>query len=167
MSSTPISGSTTHLEDRTVLGADLSVMEMSQHPWVGPAQTNPPNRLLYLGLERPLHYNDPDICFVGRVDGNVIGSVSVLDVLCGIARNFSQPQECCHDEISIDVVNTHRSTWINKKKQHTCRYCGNPSSSSCKRRSILGSFCYRAVRQASKLYSTRMCQLCSLHCNSI
>ena len=88
---------------------------MSQHPWVGPAQTNPPNRRLYLGLERPLHYNDPDICFVGRVDGNVIGSVSVLDVLCGIARNFSQPQECCHDEISIDVVNTHTSTWINKK----------------------------------------------------
>ncbi|KFY84999.1 hypothetical protein V500_08798 [Pseudogymnoascus sp. VKM F-4518 (FW-2643)] len=104
-----------HLEDQTVLGADLSVMEISQHPWVGPAQTNPPNRLLYLGLERPLHYNDPDICFVGRVDGNVIGSVSVLDVLCGIARNFSHPQECCHDEISIDVVNIQTSTWINKK----------------------------------------------------
>ncbi|OBT53797.1 hypothetical protein VE04_05661 [Pseudogymnoascus sp. 24MN13] len=103
-----------HLEDRMVLGADLSVIEMTQQPWVGPARTTPPNRPLYLGLERPLHYNDPDICFVGRIDGTVIGAVSVLDVLRGVALSILQPQEC-HHEKPMDVVNVQTSTWIDKK----------------------------------------------------
>ena len=105
-----------HLEDQTVLGADLAVMDISQHPRLGQAQTTPPNTLLYLGLERPLNYNEPDICFVGRVDGTVIGTVSVLDVLQGIARSLSQPQECHHGEISVGVINVKTSTWINKKR---------------------------------------------------
>ncbi|KFY05741.1 hypothetical protein V492_08323 [Pseudogymnoascus sp. VKM F-4246] len=105
---------TTHLEDRIVSGAELSVMEMSKHPWVGRAQTTPPDKPLYLGLERPLHYNDPDICLVGRVDGNAIGTVSVDDVLKGIARSLLQAQECRHD-LSMDVVNVQTSAWIVKK----------------------------------------------------
>lgn len=102
-------------EDQMALGAELSVIEMSQHPWVGRPQTTPPNRHLYLGLERHLHHNDPDICFVGRIDGTVIGAVSVLDVLKGVARSISQPQECSHDEISINVVNVQTSAWVDQK----------------------------------------------------
>ncbi|KFY90116.1 hypothetical protein V498_06166 [Pseudogymnoascus sp. VKM F-4517 (FW-2822)] len=105
----------TFLQDQMVLGAELSVIEMSQHPWVGRPQTTPPNRPLYLGLERPLYHSDPDICFVGRIDGTVIGAVSVLDVLKGVARSISQPQECSHDETSINVVNVQASNWVEQK----------------------------------------------------
>ncbi|KFY29811.1 hypothetical protein V494_08468 [Pseudogymnoascus sp. VKM F-4513 (FW-928)] len=102
------------LEDMMVSGAELSAMEISQHPWVGQAQTAPPDRPLYLGLERPLHYSEPDICFVGRVNGAVVGAVSVLDVLRGIARSLLQDQEC-HHEAAMVVVNVPASTWIDKK----------------------------------------------------
>ncbi|KAL5347239.1 hypothetical protein ACLOAV_007548 [Pseudogymnoascus australis] len=154
---------TTYSEDPTVPGAELPVIEISQHPWVGRAQTTPPNRLLYLALERTLNYNEPDICFVGRVDGTVVGSVSVLDVLKGVAHSLSQPPECSHNGgVAIDVLNVQTSTWINKRRSVPVGTIETPALLAVKDDPSWALF---AIGQSARLNSSLVvrCLSCALH----
>jgi hypothetical protein len=71
-----------------------SIVEMIQNPWIAPVRRSAPDKPLYISIERPLHYSDPDVCLAGRVDGSLIGTVSVLDVLFSIARSTTEIPEC-------------------------------------------------------------------------
>jgi hypothetical protein len=111
-----------------------SVIEITQSPWIGPAHCSPPNKLLYLSIERSLHYGDPDVCFTGRVDGNFVGTTSVPDVLVSVARSVSMPSECDHRDLNniSNVLNVSASQCI--KDRYSKPWVGrNPSLFSCQR----------------------------------
>ncbi|QKX54577.1 uncharacterized protein TRUGW13939_01664 [Talaromyces rugulosus] len=106
-----------------------SVIEMNQSPWIGLAHCSPPNKLLHLSIERPLHYSDPDICFTGRVDGNVVGTTSILDVLVSVSRSVSIPSECDHRDVNdiSNVLNVSASRWIKDGYSRPCGSAGTPA----------------------------------------
>jgi len=90
-----------------------SIVKMIQNPWIGPVCRSPPDKPLYVSIERPLHYSDPDVCLAGRVDGGLIGTVSVLDVLVSIARSTTATSKCVHRDAdeNLTVRNVSASTW--------------------------------------------------------
>lgn len=91
-------------------GNASSLQSLSQ-PWIGHAQREPPDVPLYLTIERPLHYSQPDLCFVGRIDGSVIGSTGVLDVLRGLVRNLDEPSDCPGHTSPPSVIYVKASMW--------------------------------------------------------
>jgi hypothetical protein len=86
----------------------------SGQPWIGPAVVRPPNRSIYLNIERPMHLGESDICFAGRLDGNIISIVSVVNVLASIARSLEVPKTCSHNDAAnaSNVLNINTSTWL-------------------------------------------------------
>jgi hypothetical protein len=103
-----------YIDSHSERSDQLSMVEMIQSPWVGPARCGPPNQPLYLNIERPLHYSDPDVCFAGRVDGAVIGTVSVLDVLVAVSRSVAASSDCTHQDTDDvpTVLNVNTTTWV-------------------------------------------------------
>lgn len=80
-------------------------------PWRGQAQRGPPDVPLYLTMERPLHYTVPDLSFVGRIGGTIIGATGVLDVLRGLVKNLDEQYECPGHTWTPEVFNIKASIW--------------------------------------------------------
>ncbi|RFU34496.1 hypothetical protein B7463_g1877, partial [Scytalidium lignicola] len=86
----------------------------SVNPWIGPVQVRPPNQPLYINIERPIQFRESDICLAGRLDGNRIGVVSIIDVLVSIARSVEIPPKCIHKNTANTqtVLNISTSEWL-------------------------------------------------------
>lgn len=99
-----------HLASPNPNSTALQALDM---PWVGPAALGGPDVPLYLSLERPLHYSDPDLCFVGRIGGLVVGAVGVFDVLYTLLRSLElhKPDNCPGHDTTCNVVNVKPSVW--------------------------------------------------------
>jgi hypothetical protein len=54
----------------------------------------PPDVPICISRERPRHYARPDVMLAGRVNGNVIGSVSILSVLHVVAKSMEIARQC-------------------------------------------------------------------------
>jgi hypothetical protein len=105
-----------HLHQNPYTASQQSVTDTLQSVrlWIGPAHVSPPDRPLYLNIEQPVHFRDSDICLAGRLDGNIIGIVSVVNVLASIARSVEVPLKCSHDDTANapNVLNINTSAWL-------------------------------------------------------
>ena len=104
------------LEDPDILqeiqvGQNASPLQSLSQPWAGQAHPGTPDVPLYLTIERPLHYSGPDLCFVGRINGSVVGSTGVLDVLRGLIRSSDEPRDCPGHASPPSVINAKASIW--------------------------------------------------------
>lgn len=74
-------------------------------PPICPAVIERPDVNLYISIERVQHYNDPDIMLAGRLDGSLIGIVSVIDVICVVARSLQEAVTCLgHLEVAMAMI---------------------------------------------------------------
>jgi hypothetical protein len=68
---------------------------------------------LYLAIERVHHYNEPDIVFCGRIKGDSIGTVSIMDVMWVIARSLDALRHCCQNCVEVvGAINVAASEWV-------------------------------------------------------
>jgi len=98
-------------------GPDRSTLDLVGRPWFGLPQFDTPDRPLYLSIERPLHYSDPDLCFVGRIDGSAVGSNSIEDTILSLVRSFSESVECRGHVSLTNVVNLKSSHWVSNRNK--------------------------------------------------
>lgn len=89
---------------------------------LGPAVTRPPDRQLYLSLEKPPRLPDHDICFCGRVNGDSVGMVSILSVIQTLIVSLDESEQCTgHAKTDSETVyNVQTSNWCEHKNQKPC-----------------------------------------------
>ena len=99
-----------------IQGTNSSTLQFLSQPWIGGPRPGPSDIPLYLTIERPDHYSQPDLCFVGRVGGYVIGSTGVLDVLGGLLKNLDEPDHCPGHVSPLAVMNVKASQWAKNRR---------------------------------------------------
>jgi len=85
------------------------VVQALLEPWLDLASLAPSNISLYLTIERPLHYNMPNICLAGRIDETIVDIVDLLDVLVDLLNNIDEPRVCFGHASSKDIINIRAS----------------------------------------------------------
>ena len=104
-----------------IQGENSSSLQPLSRPWMGLLRPGPPNVPFYMTIETTLHYSQPDLCFVGRIGGSVIGSMGVLDVLRDLFRNMDELGHCpCHTS-PFAVINVKASQWANSRRANNRR----------------------------------------------
>ena len=63
-------------------------------PSTGAPAIAPPDIPLYISIERPRHYAGPDVMLTGRVNGEVVGSVGIDDVLYVVLAGMEAAVKC-------------------------------------------------------------------------
>lgn len=86
-------------------------------PWLGPATSSTADYPMYLHISTPLHYPAPDLCFVGRVNGAILGAIGVMDILVTLMRSRDQPTVCPGHEKAIQVINVNASSWASEDQE--------------------------------------------------
>jgi hypothetical protein len=73
-----------------------------------------PDLDLYLAIERVQHYREPDIVFCGRVNGESIGTVSIIDVMLVIAKSVDALQHCSQNcaKFQERAISIAASQWL-------------------------------------------------------
>lgn len=99
-----------------IQGGNSSSLQSLSRPWTGSLQPGPSDVPLYITIERPYHYSRPDLCFVGRIGGSVVGSTGVLDVLRGLLRNLDEPDHCPGHVSPLAVINVKASQWAQNRR---------------------------------------------------
>ena len=131
---------------------NASTLQSLSQPWMGALQPGAPDVRIYVTIERPLHYSRPDLCFVGRIGGSVIGSTGVLDVLCGLLRNMDEPEYCPGHASPLAVINVKASQWAKddgvKPAGEAVRTYVPVQGDNCWAIFILGQSCYSNGRLA-------------------
>ena len=94
---------------------DGSSLATLHEPWTGRPHQSPPDRLLYLSLEKPPFQESIKVGFVGRIDGSVVGQTSIRDVLFILIRSSRQQQTCNHDDSQLLVDNVKASRWVKSR----------------------------------------------------
>lgn len=137
-----------------------AIIDSARSPWIGPTRIECPDKPLHLGIERPLHYGAPDICFTGRVDGDVIGIASVKDVLYTIARSLAVPSGCSHDtEPPMTVLNVRTSAWLASK---FAKPAGTPTTPTLL--SVKGDACWALLAAGQTVQFSGCLVLGCIHC---
>ncbi|KAF2728955.1 hypothetical protein EJ04DRAFT_528210 [Polyplosphaeria fusca] len=95
-------------------GSLVSLQEL----WTGQPHQSPPDRPLYLSLERPPFGVWPQISFAGRIDGVVVARVSIMDILYTLVRSSQSHRVCNHADAQIKVKNVKASRWTLKSKRY-------------------------------------------------
>ena len=103
----------TDVED--ILEDSVSTVQAMTGPWKGKAHQAPPDVRLYLSIERPSHYNSPDLSLAGRVNGSLIGTTGIFGVFQGLLRSTDERQSCSGHEASRDVINVKASKWAENR----------------------------------------------------
>lgn len=97
---------------------DASSGPTSSTPWLGQAHCAPPDTAISLTIERAQHYGRADICLVIRVDGTVVGSTGIKDVLHGLVHGYSEPERCPgHRNPYRSFINVKTSHWLSKARK--------------------------------------------------
>ena len=99
-----------------IQGGNSSALQSLSQPWIGALRPGPSDVPLYLTIERPYHYSRPDLSFVGRIGGSVVGSTGVLDVLRGLLKNFDEPDHCPGHVSPLAVINVKASQWAKDRR---------------------------------------------------
>ena len=94
---------------------NASGVQSRSQPWIGQAARGPPDVPLYLTIERPPHYSQPNLCFVGRIKGSVVGSTGVRDVFRGLVRNLDEPSHRSGHTSAPSVINLRASAWVESR----------------------------------------------------
>jgi hypothetical protein len=94
---------------------NLSSLVRLHSPRIGRAESRPPDVPLHLSIERPMHYGEPDICIAGRINGSIVGTVGVLDVLKVLIRSLDEPENCSHGHEST-VITIEPSRWATNRR---------------------------------------------------
>ena len=89
-----------------------STLQSLSQPWIGPPRPGSSDVPLSLTIEGSFQNNGPDLSFVGRIGGSVIGRIGVLDVLRGLLRNNDEPNQCPGHASSLAVNNVKASQWV-------------------------------------------------------
>jgi hypothetical protein len=102
--------------------ANLSLVNTGGECYFGPAATCPPDRALYLSLEKPARLPDHDIGFCGRINGDSVGMVSVLSVMQAIIMSIEASQQCPGHANTVPqmVYNVQTSNWCQHRNQKPC-----------------------------------------------
>ena len=81
-------------------------------PVLGPPVVASPDINIYVSIERAHHYSRPDVILVGRVNGETIGSVSILDTMWQVARSLRATANCPGNcSARFTVLNMRASNW--------------------------------------------------------
>jgi len=84
-------------------------------PSFGSPQNKYPDVPLYLSVERPIHYNSPDVLLCGRIEGKALAYFSVESVLCVVAKSLDVTLACPGHVSSSLVLNTNVSRWVEER----------------------------------------------------
>ena len=90
-----------------------------------------PDVPLCINIEKTFHTQDPDLCLCGRVGGNVIGIVGVLEVLETLVRNLGS-QAACPGHDSLPIAEIMRASywannvWIRDRMLSRSKPCSTP-----------------------------------------
>lgn len=103
------------MRDLVAKGSHSSALQSLNNPWLGPPSPSTPDVPLYLSVERPLHYSAPDLCFVGRIGGSVVGAVGIDYVLSTLLRSLNENSNCLGHTSTSTVVNVKASSWAASK----------------------------------------------------
>ncbi len=98
-------------------GLDRLSAHSQGNAWLGPPHRDSPDQLLYLNVERPTHYLQPDLGLCGRIDGEIVGSVGVLDVLRVLIRSLDEYSECSGHSSFLQAYNCPVSLWMSDKQK--------------------------------------------------
>jgi hypothetical protein len=83
-----------------------------REPWIAYPAHNPPDLPLYLNLERPPFSKTTTVALTARIDGSVIGRVSIQAVLWVLLRSSQAARSCHHANPEFCVRNTKVSHWV-------------------------------------------------------
>ena len=84
-------------------------------PVVGPPLAAASDVEMYINIERIFQTKDPDLCFCGRVGGEVIGVVGVTEILTTLLRSFETQKKCPgHEEVAQAEIMP-ASFWANMR----------------------------------------------------
>src|SRR5204863_9280235 len=105
------------VEAATVNTDSNSAVQHLDHPWLGPVVRAAPDLPLHLSIGTPQHFGGTDLCFTARIEGAVVGTVGVIDVLRTLL--LSRPvgvsgQQQCHAHAApsaLQVLNVKASWW--------------------------------------------------------
>ncbi len=98
-------------EETGVLDGSSAVLSISR-PHMSPPILSSADIPLYLNIERPTHYDQPDLCLCGRIDGRSIGIVGIHEVLEILMRSFEAESENCPGHTSrTNVFSVRASQW--------------------------------------------------------
>jgi hypothetical protein len=84
--------------------------------WTGLPHRGPPDRPLYLSLEKQPFSTSTEVLLTGRIDGSVVGRASIRDVLWVIARSAQTARSCNHISHDTYVRNIKASYWAMQSK---------------------------------------------------
>ena len=115
------------MEDRDI------TEELLKHPsssaqrqiYFGPPTEAPPDTPLYLSIERRCKSSDSNVCLCARIDGEMVGIVSVFMVVKTIAQSLQTPSACPSHTASYQILNVSPSLWAKSGR------CQKPSGSPC------------------------------------
>lgn len=94
-------------------GFDLATRGSPAHALLGPPVPACPDIPLYVSLERVQHYSRPDVMLTGRVNGEVVGSVSIDEVLWVVCKSLEAVSECGKNCTQpTKVRNVKASEWV-------------------------------------------------------
>jgi hypothetical protein len=106
------------IEDTSILEEAEQIMSSDvqslRGPHLGPPIPGPPDVPLYLTIERPLHYNSRDLSLRGRIAGNPVGTVGVIQILQVLLHSLEQ-SPCTGRHLATNVVfNIKPSVWTKR-----------------------------------------------------
>ena len=98
-------------EEAGVIDGSSAVQSIAR-PHMSPPILNSADIPLYLNIERPTHYDQPDLCLCGRIDGRSIGIVGIHEVLQILIRSFeAESEKCLGHTSSTHVFAVRASQW--------------------------------------------------------
>ena len=113
------------MEDEEVTQKLLKSTRRSTTPQIffGLPRKAPPDVPLYLSIERRCNSADSSLCLCARIDGELVGTVSVLKVIKTIAQSLQTPPSCPSHTAPYQALNVAPSIWAK------CSRCYKPSGS--------------------------------------
>jgi hypothetical protein len=98
---------------------DIAVRGPQHNALLGSPVIAPPDIPLYISIERVQHYSRPDVMLAGRINGELVGTVSIEDTLWVVCRSLEAANDCtgnCTE--STMVLNMPASKWISEHVLH-------------------------------------------------
>lgn len=113
------------MEDREITEELLRHTNSSRQVFFGPPSEAPPDIPLYLSIERRCRSADSSVCLCARIDGEMVGVVSVSKILKTIAQSLQTPPTCPSHKAPYNFLNVSPSLWARSGR------CYKPSGSPC------------------------------------
>lgn len=101
------------METGPITGFELATTHPQINPHIGAPIKMSPDVPIYISIERDLHYSGPDLMLTGRINGEIVGAMSIVDVMGVIAQSLQDakryPGRCV---AAATVLNITASKWI-------------------------------------------------------